>query len=111
MRQPSKIHHGLWRKEGINGGKFLVLRRDGTVPEWPYFVLGAKDPAAGVALQAYANECKRLDMDVRYVCDLYDLAGEFDDFRAEHGNGDPDGRPHRRDNPETVAMMEEKLGA
>lgn len=27
-------------------GKYLVQRRDGTVPDWPWFVLGARDPIA-----------------------------------------------------------------
>lgn len=26
----------------IVGGKYLVQRRDGTVPPWPWFVLGAQ---------------------------------------------------------------------
>lgn len=31
----------LWRNnEGTREGKYLVQRRDGTVPEWPYFVMG-----------------------------------------------------------------------
>src|ERR1700704_5669978 len=38
---------GLWRnQEGTREGKYLVQRRDGSIPEWPYFVIGARDPAA-----------------------------------------------------------------
>ena len=36
-------------------GKYLVKRRDGTVVEWPSFVLGARDPHAAAALRAYAD--------------------------------------------------------
>ena len=28
-------------------GKFLVTRRDGTIPKWPHFVLGGRDPILG----------------------------------------------------------------
>lgn len=35
--------------------KFLVVRRDGTVPDWPYLVLGARDPAAPAALRTLAE--------------------------------------------------------
>jgi len=34
-------------------GKYLVKRRDGTVVEWPSFVLGARDPASAPALRAW----------------------------------------------------------
>jgi len=36
-------------------GKYLVKRRDGSVPPWPSFVLGGSDPHAAVALRAYAD--------------------------------------------------------
>ena len=50
----------LWRNtEGTREGKYLVQRRDGTIPEWPYFVIGAADPAAPKALQAYADACEK----------------------------------------------------
>ena len=35
-------------------GKYLVLRRDGTIPEWPNFVIGGYDPCAAPAMRAYA---------------------------------------------------------
>lgn len=95
---------GLWRKQGL-GGKYLVQRRDGTVPEWPGFVLGAKDPAAPVALRAYADEAERRGFDPRYVADMRELADDFEAYRAEHGQGDPDAPPHRKDNPEIVARI------
>ena len=100
---------GLWRKNGIKGGKYLVQRRDGTVPEWPYFVLGARDPAAPAALKAYADAAEAEGMDPKYVADVRKLASDFSDYRADEGAGDPDGRPHRKDDPEVVKRM--KLGA
>ena len=40
-----KAPSGLWRtEEGTPEGKYLVQRRDGSVVEWPNFVIGAKDP-------------------------------------------------------------------
>lgn len=85
--------------------KFLVVRRDGTVPEWPYLVLGGRDPAAPAAIRALADESDRLGMDPEYVEDLRGLANDFDRYRSEHGDGDPDAPPHRTDDPETIARM------
>lgn len=105
---------GLWRNSPDTvEGKYLVLRRDGTAPEWPYFVLGAKDPAAPKALFEYAAECKRQGMDPQYVRDVQDMANawilyqnDLIDLDAPNlGLGDPDAPPHRKDNPETVALM------
>ncbi len=96
---------GLWRKRGVAGGKYLVQRRDGTVPEWPNFVLGGKDPAAPAALRAYAAEARRLGFAPEYVVDVFGLADEFEIYRKAHGAGDPDGVPRRKDDPATVAKM------
>ena len=96
---------GLWRKNGIKGGKYLVQRRDGTVPDWPYFVMGARDPYAPAALRAYADAAALGGANGEYVRDLRILADEFDNFRVEEGEGDPDGKPHRKDDPATVARM------
>jgi hypothetical protein len=85
----------LWRNtEGTREGKFLVLRRDGTVPEWPYLVIGAKDPAAPAALRAYAHAAERLGFDPVYIADIRTLADEFEQYRLEHGSGDPDAPRH-----------------
>lgn len=97
----------LWRKAG-NGGKFLVLRRDGSVPDWPAFVMGARDPAAPTALRAYADEAERLGKDPEFVDDIRVLAIDFEQYRQQHGNGDPDAPPHRKDLPIIIEMM--KLG-
>ncbi len=105
MDTNNKKTMGLWRKSGIAGGKYLVQRRDGTVPDWPYFVLGSKDPAAPAALRAYADAAEKNGMDQRYVTDVRVMADEFDNYRTEQGVGDPDAAPHRQDDPGTVQRM------
>lgn len=100
---------GLWRKSGI-GPKYLVTRRDGTVPPWSWFVLGSRDPAAPVALRAYADECERLGEDPQYVSDVRELATEFESELAALGKGDASAPPHRKDDPETIAKMNGCVG-
>lgn len=66
-------------------GKFpVVLRRDGTIPAWPWFVLGARDPHAPAALRAYAQSVEAAGGDVAYVRDVRALADEFEAYRVEH---------------------------
>lgn len=96
---------GLWRKSGIKGGKYLVQRRDGTVPDWQWFVLGSRDPAATVAIRAYADECERIGKDPLYVAGLREMASDFEKDLISMGEGDSDAPPHRKDDPETVAKM------
>jgi hypothetical protein len=86
-------------------GKFLVIRRDGTVPSWPHFVLGARDPCVPIALHAYADEAWKLGMDLAYVQSVHDLAEDFDAYRLKHGSGDPDAGPHRKDDEDVVDAM------
>jgi hypothetical protein len=95
---------GLWRK-AMAGCKYLVLRRDNTVPSWPYFVLGARDPYAPAALRAYAIAAERGGANAQFVTDIMGLADEFDAYRKTHGDGDPDAVPHRTDDPVVVARM------
>lgn len=96
----------IWAKtKEYSEGKFLVVRRDGTVPHWPHFVLGARDPAAPAALRAYAKECNRRGLDPDYVTSLLDLAGDFEVYLLQQGKGDPDAPPHREDNPNVIAAM------
>jgi len=103
---------GLWRNQNdTREGKFLVTRRDGTIPEWPFFVLGARDPAAPAALWEYAKQCQALGMDGEYVEDVKKLSLEFDEYRIQHGSGDPDAPPHREDDPDTIAKMKDSKGA
>jgi hypothetical protein len=85
--------------------KFLVLRRDNTVPEWPWLVMGAADPAAPHALRAYADEARRLGMDVEYCEQIRLLAQRFDDWRKANHTGDPDADRHRTDDPDVVRRI------
>ena len=97
---------GLWRKDPETPeGKYLVKRRDGSIPEWPNFVIGAKDPAAPAALRAYAQEAARLGMNNKYVKDVFDLAVEFENYRNTFGEGDPDRGKHRDDDPAILVEM------
>ena len=96
----------IWAKtEEFKEGKFLVVRRDGTVPHWPHFVLGARDPAAPMALRAYAKGCSSLGLDRDYVNSLLDLADDFESYRAAQGDGDPDAPPHRKDSSAVLTAM------
>lgn len=96
----------LWRYgDKAPEGKYLVTRRDGTIPEWPSFVLGAKDMAAPEALRAYADAAEKLGYDPEFVADIRTLASEFKEYCIEHGTGDPDAPPHRKDDPETIEKM------
>lgn len=72
-------------------GKYLVVRRDGTVPRWPWFVLAAADPNAPFALRAYANRCEVAGCDPAYVADVRWRADEFEHWQALNGPGEPDG--------------------
>jgi hypothetical protein len=85
--------------------KYLVMRRDGTVPEWPYFVIGAKDPAAPAALRAYADEAERLGMDSAYTADIRGQATDFERYALLYGKADPDAPPHRSDHPAVIGMI------
>jgi hypothetical protein len=96
----------IWAKtEAFKEGKFLVVRRDGTVPHWLHFVLGARDPAAPYALRAYAHECARQGLDPEYVESIKELATDFERYNDAHGDGDPDAPPHRVDNPFVILAM------
>jgi hypothetical protein len=62
---------GLHRNtEGSREGKYLVQRRDGTIPQWPWFVLGAADEDAADTLRDYANRVEKRGLDPKYVADL-----------------------------------------
>lgn len=99
---------GLWQLNG-DLGKFLVLRRDGTIPEWPWFVLGAADPAAPAALRAYAAACNNytLSADLDYIRDLGLLADQFEIWRREHPEvrSDPAAARHRPDHPAVIGAL------
>lgn len=86
-------------------GKYLVKRRDGSVVEWPSFVLGARDEAAQAALLAYAAKGRELGFNSGYCDAIERLAGVFGEYRRTHGQGDPDKGKHRKDDPATIAEM------
>lgn len=100
----------IWQKtDGDHKeGKYLVVRRDGTVPWWPSFVMGGHDPASAAGLRAYAVEAARLGYEREYVASIHDLADDFVRL-AEAVKGqakvDPEAPPHRTDNPAVVSMM------
>lgn len=99
---------GLWRKRtDTPEGKYLVKRRDGTIPEWEWFVLGSRDPTAPHGLRAIADAAERFGMDPRYVRDIREMADRWEaaQFASESPLGDPDAPPHRVDDPETVSEM------
>ena len=96
----------VWAKTAeFSEGKFLVVRRDGSIPHWPHFVIGARDPAAPSALLAYATECERLGVDAEYVASIRELAADFTAYREREGNGDPEAPPHRKDDQAVIAAM------
>jgi hypothetical protein len=92
-------------------GKFLVVRRDGTVPQWPWFVLGARDPAAAWALWFYSWVAWFMGMSPGYCKGCNRRSWEWREYRMVHGNGDPDAGKHRVDDPATIARMREGRGA
>jgi hypothetical protein len=96
----------IWAKtKEFSEGKFLVVRRDGTVPQWPHFVLGARDPSAPAALRAYADDAERRGFEAEYVASVRELATDFESYRTAAGDGDPEARPHRTDDPAVIAAM------
>lgn len=96
----------IWAKTAeYSEGKFLVVRRDGTVPQWPHFVIGARDPAAPKALRAYAMEAERLGYDPEFARSVHELAEDFEHYARNHGKGDADAGPHRLDDPAVLAAM------
>jgi hypothetical protein len=98
-------------------GKYLVKRRDGTVPPWPSFVLGGSDPFAEIALRAYAAAVETHILEVgeeaalaeglthEWAASVRRFAERFRLWREEHGPGDPGMGRHRKDDPATVAEM------
>ena len=96
----------IWRKiEGFVGCKFLIVRRDGSAPHWPAFVLGARDPHAPAALLAYVDAIESGGGDAEYISSIRELAADFRRYRDAHGNGDPEAPPHRRDDPDVILAM------
>jgi hypothetical protein len=89
-------------------GKYLVVRRDGTIPWWPNFVMGGHDPASGAGLRGYADKAAELGYEAEYVQSIRELADMYDLLAAKVKGTvkvDPEAPPHRKDNPAVVAMM------
>jgi len=114
--------HSLFRDDPKTPeGKYLVKRRDGTVVEWPSFVLGARDPHAVAALEAYADSLfstadRSMDLAEQQALtglawSVRKLAATFDSYRESHGNGDPERGRHRKDDPATIAEMRKGMSA
>lgn len=99
----------IWAKTSeYSEGKYLVVRRDGTVPEWPHFVIGGFDPCAGQALRAYAAAARDHGYDAEYAASIEELAADFDrlaETERARKVADPDAGPHRRDSPFIVQLM------
>ncbi len=103
-------------------GKYLVKRRDGTVVEWPSFVLGARDPLSAGGLRGYVAEGRRimaeepdlaqqLGLSIAFLDRLERMGGEWAEYRKVHGNGDPGLGIHRKDDPATIAEMRKGMSA
>ena len=96
----------IWAKtKEFSEGKFLVVRRDGSVPHWPHFVMGARDPAVPTALLAYAEKCRELGFDPAYCDSIIELAVDFKEYRDREGPGDPEAPPHRIDDSNVIDAM------
>lgn len=101
---------GGFKNEDV--GKFLVLRRDGTVPSWTWFVLGAMDPYTPAALRAYAQSVWRsVDKTmIQYGNDVMEASGAFEQerqSREKNGTkkGDPEKGPHRKDSQLILKLL------
>lgn len=109
----SKPNWGLWRyREDTPEGKYVVLRRDGTVFPGPNFVLGYRDRAAPAALRAYAAECQLLleagddNYNEQYIQDCLRLADDMERAtRNDPRPGDPGKGKHREDHPLVLEQM------
>ena len=94
----------IWIKSTIAPeGKYLVVRRDGTIPHWPHFVLGADDPNCPAALRGYADAAEKNGEDEEYVASIRELASEWE--QRPPGKADPSAPPHRKDNPAIIRLM------
>lgn len=100
---------GLWKdSDGRRLPKYLVVRRDGSVPAWNWFVLGAARSAAPAALRAYAESAENNGFDAEYVHDVRFLAEEFEEHQRDFGHGDPDARKHRWDDPVITSLLQKR---
>lgn len=83
-----------------------MVRRDGSVPVWPHFVLGAADPASRAALHAYAHASLGINGDRQFAASVIELAdGPFREFIYHNPCGDPLQPKHRTDDPLVIRTM------
>ena len=62
-------------------GKYpILLRRDGTPVEHPYFPILARDPAGPPALRAYADAADKLGYDSAMVADVRAMADMYEEY-------------------------------
>jgi hypothetical protein len=66
----------------------LTRTSDGTVPDWPYFVLGARDPAANAAMQAYLIRITQLGYSEEYIDTVDAIADQMEDHFSDHAPSD-----------------------
>lgn len=95
---------GLWKNDPQTAeGKYpIVLRRDGSVLEGPYFVIVLRDPCASEAFAAYADAAEEAGLDPVFVEDVRVMAGQAE-IAASRDAGDPDAPRHRIDDPKVLA--------
>lgn len=88
------------------GQKFpVVLRVDGTIPPWDWFVLGERDRAARAALEVYADVAETLGYDPAYVEAIRMKLSEWRHNAATHPGTDttPDtDRPREERQPDPM---------
>jgi len=96
---------GLWKNDDdTREGKYpILLRRDGTVVEHPYFAILARDPCAPAALRAYAEKAEEIGLPADFVDDVRKLSFEYEAYRKQAGDGDPGAPRHRKDDPNIIA--------
>lgn len=81
-------------------GKFpVVLRRDGSRVDWPYFIINVHDPGFPDAMRAYALVHEAQGADWKYVgdCRTWAHAAETGAFGPPKRPSDPDAPRHRKD--------------
>lgn len=88
-------------------GKYLVKRRDGSVVEWPSFVLGGRDPLAPWALRLY-GVLGFLSGHFTWSMtrSVWRWARFYDTYRRDKGVGDPGS-----DDPATIREMRRGMSA
>lgn len=77
LRSYAKAARALAVTSGLGLPVWVVLRRNQTMPEWPFVVLHGADPMAPYGLDGYADECDRLGYHPDYGRDIRRLAGEM----------------------------------